>query len=95
MGPVTRRKRRGSGRGEIFLWEKALIWMQDKWNRIAAFLLALGEVAHQFFKENQASLMAALPFWAAAAILVVLGAVVSSRKIEVVKNSDNTERRVV
>lgn len=90
-----RNRRRGSPRGRVFLWERALVWVGDGCNRAGAFLFALGGTAFQFFQENKSGLMAALPFWAFAGVLIVLGAIYSTKKVSDLKETDNTERRVV
>lgn len=92
---MARKKRRGSPPNRVYFWEKALVWISDRCNRAAAVLVAIGEAAYQFFQDNQSALMAACPFWVAAACLIVLGALYSSKKIEEVEKTDNTERRVV
>lgn len=93
---VNRKRRNGSPRGSVYFWEKLLVCLKDKLLRLGAICYGLGEVAHNFFQDNKQSLMAAAPFWVAAVVLIILGGVYSSpRKIEEVRASDNTSRKVV
>ena len=93
------RKRRGSPKGRAFWWEAFLLAIRgivQKWaGRIAGAIGTAADIGWEFYTENKSLFVGAANVFLVLVVVMILGTIATRQDRKTLKETDNTDRKVV